>query len=610
MLDASAFLLDIDGKVPLIFGSIGHRDCIPEDLASGAEKIKEVLKGYRQRFTDTPFIFICPLAEGADITAAEAAISIHDPFLHLLPILPFEAIRYRETISQEWQSRFDRLMSQPRRLPEIIVSDETAANHVSIERMYQKAGEFVAINSHVLFALKDNWGTKERFVGGTADIIHFRRNGCTNPHDLSISNIRCAEEGYLYEIRVRRTQHPHEDLEIDYCYSTPRHERHNLESKINANPIVKDSNRIGKSWLKNLLETILDQQSHLHDPDLIAFETNALNKALNNEELILEGAHSHINHSSLHAKRLDNIASSLKNTYTKFHLYPAFVIAILIALLETFDSFVGETNIELLGGIPLEHVTKIIKFTLISSLFIIGISELINRYKHRFESTRAAAEAMKVQGYWVDLGIKESAADYLLAAQIGDSSWVRRTARSVAVLDTPLAQANQSMSAERMMKNIHSIQRGWIADQITFFEDRIKGFENKLHILRKIAYLCLFLGISSYILSHEFIAKYLHAHLELGNFYLLFFLLFGLAKGFTEIQAYEVLVKRYTASKHIFEQVDRVYQELLKDKAPMAPETMKRFRDLFQMLGVSVLEENSDWYVMNSRLKFKSPQGG
>jgi len=602
--------LDIDGKVPLIFGSIGHRDCISEDLAGGAEKIKQVLQGYRQRFPDTPFIFICPLAEGADIAAAEAAISLHDPYLYLLPTLPFETKQYRETISSDWQSRFDSLMRHTRRLPEIIVSDEADTQNLSIERMYQKAGEFVAINSHVLFALKDNWGAKERFIGGTADIIHFRRNGCTNPHDLSISNIRCAEEGYLYEIRVRRTQLPNQELEIDYCYSTPRHERHNLESKINANPIVKGHSRIGKSWLKDLTETIIDQQSHLHDPDLIAFETNTLNKILDNKKLVLEGTNSHISHSSLQYKRLDNIASRLKETYTKFHLYPAFVIAVLVALLETFDPIIGKAEIDLFGAISLEHAAKIIKFTLLSSLFIIGVSELINRYKHRFESTRAAAEAMKVQGYWVDLGIKESAADYLLAAQIGDSSWVRRTARSVAMLDSSLTHANHSMSTQGMMKNIKSIQKSWIADQIAFFENRIKSFENKLHILKKLAYLCLFLGIGSYILSHEFIAKHLHVNIELGNLYLLFFLLFGLAKGFTEIQAYEVLVKRYTASKHIFEQVDRVYQELLKGESPLGPETIERFRDLFQMLGVSVLEESSDWYVMNSRLKFKSPQGG
>jgi hypothetical protein len=307
---------------------------------------------------------------------------------------------------------------------------------------------------------------------------------------------------------------------------------------------------------------------------------------------------------------LDNIASRLKETYTKFHLYPAFVIAVLVALLETFDPIIGKAEIDLFGAISLEHAAKIIKFTLLSSLFIIGVSELINRYKHRFESTRAAAEAMKVQGYWVDLGIKESAADYLLAAQIGDSSWVRRIARSVAMLDSSLTHANHSMSTQGMMKNIKSIQKSWIADQIAFFENRIKSFENKLHILKKLAYLCLFLGIGSYILSHEFIAKHLHVNIELGNLYLLFFLLFGLAKGFTEIQAYEVLVKRYTASKHIFEQVDRVYQELLKGESPLGPETIERFRDLFQMLGVSVLEESSDWYVMNSRLRFKSPQGG
>ena len=71
-----------------------------------------------------------------------------------------------------------------------------------------------------------------------------------------------------------------------------------------------------------------------------------------------------------------------------------------------------------------------------------------------------------------------------------------------------------------------------------------------------------------------------------------------------------MLVKRYKASKHIFEQVDNIYQNLLEREEPLNPSTLQRFRDLFQMLGISVLEETSEWYVMNSRLKFKSPQGG
>jgi hypothetical protein len=124
------------------------------------------------------------------------------------------------------------------------------------------------------------------------------------------------------------------------------------------------------------------------------------------------------------------------------------------------------------------------------------------------------------------LGINESTADYLLAAQIGDSSWVRRTLRSASTLDFDLARANSSLSPDKLMQQIKSAKKNWISGQIVFFSTRIKEFENKLKILKMTSYSCLSLGVISYILSHEFISKFLHSPLILGEFYLLFFVLF------------------------------------------------------------------------------------
>jgi len=611
MLELDKLILKIEGKIPITFGSIGHRDVLYEDLDIAATKVVNVLRNYRQRFPDTPFLFLCPLAEGSDITVTEAVASINDPSLFILPTLPFEIKHYRETISRAWQNRFDILIAHPKSLPAFIISKDISSDEEAIKRYYQKAGEFVACYSHILFAIKDNWGTLKRFVGGTADIIHYRRNGCTNPGTLSINNIRCAEEGHLYEIRVRRKDHPSEKLEPEYCYNTPRYERHNYESKNNAKSIVISPHKLGKSWLNDLFETIFDQQSHLHDPDLIAFETNLLNQAISNSRKSGVSDKQVDSITTVYINELDKIATSLKNTYIKYHLYPAFIIALLIALLETFDFVMGEKGGSLLfNQITVDDVTKTLKFILISGLLLIGFSELINRFKHRFESTRAICESLKVQGYWINLGIEESAADYLLAAQIGDSSWVRRTLRSASTLDFDLARTNKRLSSEKLIHKLKSTKEMWITGQITFFTARIKEFEYKLKILKIISYSSLSFGVISYLLSHEFIAKYLHLPLIFGGFYLLFFVLFTLAKGFAEIQAYEVLVKRYKASKHIFQQVDNIYQNLLEREEPLNPSTLQRLRNLFQMLGISVLEETSEWYVMNSRLKFKSPQGG
>ena len=174
-------------QVPIVIGVTGHRDLRPQDMASLEREIGAVFTRLRRDYTgeghgSTPLILLSALAEGADRVFARVALSMG---IKLIAPLPLPVAEYRRDFEPGLDpgaaAEFDRLMSQAAATP---VMPFTPGNSLEAVRsdpgkradQYRAVGLFIVQHCDILVALWDG-NERERAVGGTAEVIAFKREG-------------------------------------------------------------------------------------------------------------------------------------------------------------------------------------------------------------------------------------------------------------------------------------------------------------------------------------------------------------------------------------------------------------------------------------------------
>jgi hypothetical protein len=593
------------------------------------ECITEVIKSFRKRFPSSPLLFLSPLAQGADCLAAKAVLAA-DNNVYLQTIYPYEIEKYKKTIAPEWIESFNKLHNHEKIIGFHIVN--TSSSDLTAEEKdlaYLQTGEFVATHCHILFALKNQQNSGKS--GGTAEIVEYRKRGCVDLLEADDSNIRCAEQGVLYEIRVRRLVDANEATPAasdDKYFITPT-----MGNKENQKELMESLGIIEPSHLKKLILKLKRWVGKKHDFIALPGEINFLNQTSQNlianfkisvqtnppernwenEELyqILEseikGAHETKNLYTKHIKAVcDYIASDYQKKY-RMCLYWIFTFSALTGLLHGFEGY-----FEL---VPFFENHPSLKYLFAGCAFLVWIFAKHNDYKHVYEKYRAISEALRVQYYWQKAGIQKSPANFFLSTQIDDNSWIRRAIRTAWLLDYPkLIQSETSLKTIEI-SDLKEIEHNWIQEQIDYLSKKIKDFERKIKLFNHLSNLLLGIGVLFLLISNKFV------YVKLGSIPLSadFFhsigttslIMLALVKTFVEMNAYEILIKRYEASFHIFVQCKKIYDQLVN----LGSEQVKigsinirsRLQELYQTLGRSVLEETSEWYIVNSRINLKNP---
>jgi hypothetical protein len=628
----SAALLPETFLSPITFGITGHRDILPEDIIRAKESIQLVIKSFRKRYPKTPLIIISPLAEGADCIAAETFLAEdNNCFLHT--VYPFPLEEYKKTISIDWHEKFDSLTSHERLINQITLNSElTNLSEDQRNQGYKEVGEFVAINSYVLFALMNNEPAQKK--GGTAEIVEFRKRGCIDLLEVSDSNIRCAEEGLLYEIRVRRSYEKElsAPTEMDDAYFiTPivngknRSEEARIELGLsNERPKTKAIEKI-KSYIQpgdqattvadeiellncrslELINTFAESMKSGNATPERTWATEALYKIYEHKNKIATSS------GNIYTQHLrgtcDKLASDYQAKYKRC-LNWVFILSVLIGLLHGFEGV-----LERLSWFEENPFAKYVFAGMALSVWYVAKK---NGYKDIYESYRALSEALRIQEYWHKANIRKVPADFFLSTQMGDNSWVRRALRTAWFMD--LGEKNGEInSQERNIENIATLDTSWVKDQIKYLSKKIDDFENKL---KKFDQLNLALGVTAggfFILGREFIFNRIEGFplpLELINAISGCAIIFlALSKGYCKMNAFEVLIKRYKSSLHVYVQSEKIHNEIINLDNEIALKNMidktERLQGLYLTLGQSVLDEVADWYIVNSREEFKNPVG-
>ncbi len=183
LIDLDAMNAWFGGRIPIVIGTVGHRDLDPEDKVI-VKAVRKECKRLRRTYRATPFLVLSGLAEGADRLIA--SIAMEELGATLIAVLPFPAADFCADFKTE-ASRQELLSFIGRSAATFDVhlpSDEQWKQAGQMrDAQYARVGALIAEQSQILLALWD--GRPARGIGGTADVVGWFERGYA-PSEYSI----------------------------------------------------------------------------------------------------------------------------------------------------------------------------------------------------------------------------------------------------------------------------------------------------------------------------------------------------------------------------------------------------------------------------------------
>lgn len=641
--------------VPITFGITGHRDILGEDLKRATEVVTNTIKHYRSRFPLSPFVFISPIAQGADSAAAKAALEA-DSNLFLQVLFPFSEVDYLPTIEPDHQPLFHELKNHPKTIGIITLHEKKLEKQAEIDQAYADVGEFVALHTHLLFAFSNgDQGILKK--GGTQDIVKYRERGCTNLLDTKSSNVRSSEQGILYNIKVRRltdSSHPPPTSNDDRVFVTPKINEDEHDENEEAKFAVGLLHKAPPSWFKRAWFKF---QGKCLEADEIAANIEELNEQCEkqleekpeavNQEKYLTGVIQYLT---------DQLAIKYQTNFS-FNVKLIFRFAIFAVCLEGFEKFFEKMMEE---NHYLEHF-PLLKYSFASIVLFIWLFNRYKKNKELYEGYRAVSEALRTQSHWISAGIDDEPADFFLVSAIGEATWVRRVIRTIWILDfkhkkdwvinpeTDMELTHQhNTNSQKISHQLDQLETSWIDDQVKYFkEKKLKEAEGIFDYIK--AYIQG--NIKSSIIQLEIFEGL--QKIFFGIFVIIFVVLFlvenypmidnleldddtkdvfnglknscllisGLIGLYIRTKLFEQEVKKYRMSYTMFKHAKLSYLEIKRleafskddtsTNAFLTPqEVIIKKQNVYRNLGISALDEASLWYISNNEMELENPTGG
>lgn|GEM_PF-6935108 len=542
-------------QIPIIIGVTGHRDLVESEIPGIRRQIVEFLNDIRTLCPATDIILLTPLAVGADRLVAACALEI--PQTSIFAALPFSEPEYEKDFSSpdSIQAFREFLRIADRKL--VISRDPT--NDSERDQAYESVGRWVARHSHILLTLWD--GTDTQLKGGTAAIIRYKLDGCTDylhaDSLLSIgaSNLVHVEPGRVLHIDVNRLRSV-----VTHPLESPRWISLSAFDKESNNQAQEFYNEIG---LRN---------------DQVLKWTERFNKDIANS-------------------RSDNLSNddfySTANELAR--KYKQMSVTLIQAMFGLAVPAILITQSSIKFSTPWHILFATITITIF--LVLIGIYTLIG-CKEKADSYRGLAEAVRVQNAWEFAGITQThghltnhlqAADFFLLQQPGDLDWIRRAVRSVSLLCEKTT--TKKISAEQFIL----IRDGWIIEQMQYFAHASSRLEKSAHLIKRITNYLFIMSllfeaphaISLLLNNHLVSESVLDACLYISSFC---FAIASSYKAYGFVMMYEEDAVSYTGMHQLFKRAVKMLEPL-----PMHnwPKNFGAAQGIIERLGKESLAENS-----------------
>ena len=556
-------------QIPLVIGVTGHRDLRPEDVAVLETRVTGIFRELAAAHAETPFILLCPLAEGADRLVARVALECG---VQLIVPLPLPRSEYEtDFASDASRHEFARLLGQAQTCIQLPLAEGNTLEKIRHageprSRQYAAVGAFIVQHCQILIALWD--GRASDKSGGTAQVVQFRLEGL--PAELAPRHnlLNLPELGLLYHV------------------VTPRQGVKSVPAEFNSECAVKrlycGVHNAGQNQAL-FDESRLRMKELFHDA-LRLHSTGAAITAKNATYLLPDDKARGL---SLHLKILRQrfaVADMLASYFQKCRhrlLLTLYVSAMaMVSLLEVY------VDIQKTDAGKLPWLSAYLLLTLATAGFFVWARA--QRYQEKHMDYRALAEGLRVQFFWELANLPDNVADYYLPKHGGELEWIRKSIQNWSI--APPA-AGSPIAEPRL----DWVQNHWVEDQAVFFEAKSMAKEKMCRRLRWAAN--LFLGASFAAFCIKWLFHLPHRPglplAELADWLVplaaMFLALYAVLKSFPEKMAYEQETKRYHQMKTVF----RLAARKLSDGSPPASAALLR------ELGHESLVENGDWVLLH-----------
>lgn len=562
-------------SLPVTLGVTGHRDV--QDTEQLLTLLESEISAIQTRYPHSPVMALSSLAEGADRLFARVIMEKRLP-LHV--VLPFAKEEYERDFAatvDEFRELYDYAQKTggiycidtviPGSEP-MISLDQNPQGSLYRDLQYAKAGMYLAQRCHILFALWD--GEKARGLGGTAQVVNFRREGRIQDHDLAALNARLPgikrylgqsslldvpDTGLVCHIHVRRKAGTYANgatsPSVSWYPPLP------VKGKPEASSIHGE-----ESWYRSL-----ERMDMLNAR--VAKEDDA-NSSLGT---------SHLCHAAFaHIDRLAN--KEMKDMRKVYNLI--FGLAAVMALVGNRVPGDGEHWV----------ITSLSLSLLLLVLLSVALSRVhSSRANRNATELRALAEGLRVQNVWRQAGIARAVSLHYLRRSHDNIAWVRRAMLAASIY--PQSDASTLKAA------IDGVKESWVRDQKNYFEKNVHKKERKHRLAKRMAFGLFICGIaitsvvlasSLWGLTDEHLAHTLHFWNMVGE-HLAEFLIAcaALCAAYAKFLGYEEDIADYERSAVLFSTA----LEKMEAHSP-TPDT-EDLQETLYALGIETLQENARW---------------
>lgn len=497
---------------------------------------------------NAPFILLTGLADGADQLTAEAALELPEELnVKLAAILPMEKDLFRLTVSDK--KRFDSLLERAYvtfALPLLDDSPEYRSQAADVDNpdteplrqmQYKELGKFLALHSHVLFALWDGIDVSENLVGGTSTTLHFKLEGNTDKQSqsdiLTYTSVGPVVQFLLPRKNEENLKEPIAELENPEEIAVFYWSKHDLWDKKNkryffpSRKQMTEENRCKTSVsLKPELVDTLMRIGDLNQQSITNLQT--IQKGLpqsrkylfeernDAEEFCDAETEALINH-YIYADKLAEMFKIRMEEIVKYFLLGAALFLFLSSLLSSFweirqngwgadtaFSFASrgkDTWCNMLFSMPLTTSLYWASIFLFTVFYIRAISK---KNRVRFYRFRAVAEALRVQIFWRIADMNDCVSGYYRTHQLPETEWLRAAINGLDVLMEKPDEMNFQKSRAERLAFVHDV---WINGQLKFFQNRLaKGLKAKTNTNFEYAWMFIWVIL---IIAYPFISTWL-----------------------------------------------------------------------------------------------------
>ncbi len=401
-------------------------------------RVRELFAELRARYPSTPLRILSALAAGADRLVAEIALEEGHELFVPLPLKPDD---YEKDFPESAAEFHALVMSLPPGSVFVLPAEtgtETprSAELPPRERLYREAGLYVARHCHVLLALWD--GQPSESNAGTAAVVRLKLEGPAGllPHDLRA--LDADDSGPVFHIHAPRDGdtsnasgrvawlYPPENDESQFRLLCDRLERFNSEP----------ARRAVASGVAAVARSLLPDGEMNTGPD------RALATVFAAADLLAG-----------HYQRV-----------TRRVLRLTLVLAALLAL-----------AFELYAEVLPSRSLPAAYLAIFAVLTLLLIWQRRRDVQGRYLDYRALAEGLRVQFYWRQAGIADSASSSYLRKQLDELRWIREALRAANALPPP-----ETARPELALRH-------WVAGQTHYYRDHARVQRRRLDWLERCA---------------------------------------------------------------------------------------------------------------------------